>query len=239
MQERLAAAPHALLAVEHGAAGIELDERARGRAMQRQREHADHAADHEVEDALDGHVEAAELDVADVEQGDALDVVDHGPRAHDLEEARHDVDLHAGVVAGAHHAQEVVVTRLGEGHDDAVDVLLGDDAMEVAQGADDGHVHVAVAVAPRLPVVEEADQLHAVLGVLADLGRQGVPHLAGADDEHALLEGRARPHRDPAQPARRRHEDDGQHPEGDERRHRRARARDEDHGDQHQPSWLP
>ena len=56
-----------------------------------------------------------------------------------------------------------------------------------------GTCGAAVAVAPRLAVVEKADQLHAVLRVLADLRGQGVPHLAGADDQHALLERRPRP----------------------------------------------
>ena len=92
------------------------------------------AADDEVEGALDGHVEAAELDVADVEQRDALDVVHQRPRAHDLEEARHDVDLDAAVGAGAHDAQEVVVAGAREGDDHAVDALLGDDARRGRRG---------------------------------------------------------------------------------------------------------
>ena len=94
---------------------------------------AEQAADHEVERALDGHVEAAELDVADVEQRDALDVVDQRPRAHDLEQARHDVDLDAAVGAGAHDAQEVVVAGAREGDDHAVDLLPGDDRVEVVR----------------------------------------------------------------------------------------------------------
>src|SRR5665648_219455 len=213
---------HPLLAEEHGAARVELDHK-RDDAEHRQHEHADHAADYEIEGALDGHVEATELDMGDVEQGDALDVINYSTRTHDLEEARHDIHPHAGVVTGAHHAQEVVVPRPGEGHDDTVDLLLGDDAVEVAKGADDRHVRTAIAVASRLPIVEEAHQRHAVLRMLADLRSKGVSDLAGADDQDTLLECRSRPHRDPAQPASGRHKDDGQHPEGDERRHRRAR----------------
>ena len=39
--------------------------------------------------------------------------------------------LHAGVRAGAHDAQEVVVARAREGDDDAVDVVLRDDPVQV------------------------------------------------------------------------------------------------------------
>ena len=56
-----------------------------------------------------------------------------------------------------------------------------------------GDVGTAVAVAPRLAVVEEADELDAVLRVRGDLGGQRVADLAGADDEHALLERPPRP----------------------------------------------
>src|SRR5665648_214887 len=81
---------HPLLAEEHGAARVELDHQ-RDDAEHRQQEHEDHAADHEIEGALDHHVETAELDVTDVEQRDALDVINYSTRAHDLEEARHDI----------------------------------------------------------------------------------------------------------------------------------------------------
>ncbi len=75
--------------------------------------------------------------MADVEQRDALDVVDQRARAHDLEQARHDVDLDAAVGAGAHDAQEVVVAGAREGDDDAVDLLPGDDRVQVVERADD------------------------------------------------------------------------------------------------------
>src|SRR5665647_3407072 len=64
---------HPLLTEEHGAARVELDHK-RDDAEHRQHEHADHAADYEIEGALDGHVEATELDMGDVEGIPLLDV---------------------------------------------------------------------------------------------------------------------------------------------------------------------
>ena len=75
--ERLAAAAHALLA-RRRAGRIELDRRARRRT--RYARTGEGTADDEVEHALHRQVEAAELDVGDVEQRDALDVVDERPR---------------------------------------------------------------------------------------------------------------------------------------------------------------
>ena len=171
------------------------------------------------------HVEAAELGVGDVEQRDALDVVDERPRADDLEEARDDVDAHAAVGAGAHHAQEVVVAGARERDDHAVDALLRHDRVEVAQGADHRQRRAHVAVVPRLAVVEEADEVDAVLGVAGDLGGHGVADLAGPDDQHPLLERGPRPDRDPADPAGQRDHQDRDEPVGDEGCDRRLRAR--------------
>ena len=195
---------------------------------------AEQAADDEVEGALDGHVEAAELDVADVEQGDALDVVDQRTGADDLEQTWHDVDLDAAVGAGAHDAQEVVVAGARERDDDAVDLLTRDDRVQVVQSADHRHIGYATAVATRLPVVQEPDELDAVLRVRVDLGRQRVADLPCADDEHPLLERRPGPHCGSAEPAQRRNEQDRDEPEGDERGHRRPiiqrqHERDEQH----------
>ncbi len=200
------------------------------------------AADEEVEAALDGHVEAAELDVADVEQRDALDVVDQRARADDLEEARHDVDAHAVVGAGAHDAAGSrcgarARTRRSRGR-------RAVRPRSRSRSASVPRTRVAVrSVAlpcrrrcvPRLAVVEEADEVDAVLGMLGDLVGQRVTDLAGADDEHALLERRSAPTR------RRRvthrasgHQDDGDGPEGDERVATGARGATHEHEDDEQ-----
>ena len=144
--------------------------------------------------------------------------------------------LHAAVGAGAHDAQEVVVAGAREGDDHAVDALPGDDRVEVAQGADHRQRRTLVAVVPRLAVVEEADEVDAVLGVAGDLGGHGVADLAGADDEHPLLERRPRPDGDPADPAGDRHDEDGDGPEGDQRDDRRLVAEREHQDDEQHPA---
>ena len=87
-------------------------------------EDADEAADDEVEDALDGHVERAQLDVGDVEQRDALDLVHAGARADHLEEARHDVDLTPWSAQVRTTSRKSLVPRLREGDDHPVDAAL-------------------------------------------------------------------------------------------------------------------
>ena len=233
--EGLAAAAHALLPEEDGAGRVELDDD-RDDAHERQDEDAEQAADDEVEHALDAHVEAPELGVGDVEQRDALDVVHERPRADDLEEARDDVHAHAAVGAGAHDAQEVVVAGAREGDDHAVDALRRHDRVEVAQGADHRQRGTLVAVVPRLAVVEEPDEVDAVLGVAGDLGGHGVADLAGPDDQHPLLERGPRPDRDPADPAGQRDHQDRDEPVGDQGRDRRLGPKLEHEHDEEHPA---
>ena len=230
--ERPAAAPRARLAEEHGAARADLDDEPDDR-QHRQGQHEQDPADDKVERALYGHVEPAQLGVPDVQEWNALDVIDEGPRADDLEEARHDVHAHACIGAGPHDAQEVVVASLRERHDDPVDVLRGHDRLEVGERAQDACGRSGVSVSERLAVVEVADELHAILRVLGDLGGDGVPHLTGADDEHALPERGAGPDEEPRHPSADRHQDYGEGPEGDEHRHRSLGSLDQ-HGDDEQ-----
>ncbi len=172
-----------------GPARLEPDEDGE-HAHEGERHDAHEPADHEVEGALGGHVEAPELDVPHVEERDALDVVDEGPRAHDLEQARHDVHLYAGVGAGPRDLEEVVVAGAGEGDDHAIHPLLVDDAWAGRpacprtgiRGPSDARLRRGS------PSSRKPDQAGVVVAVLGDLAGDGVAHLAGADDEHTLRE---------------------------------------------------
>ena len=111
-----------------------------------------------------------------------------------------------------------------------------DDRVEVVQGADHRQRRTLVAVVPRLAVVEEPDEVDAVLGVAGDLGGHGVADLAGADDDHALLERGPRPDRRPADPARRAGRQDRHDPVGDQRDDRRLGPEREHEDDEQHPA---
>ena len=113
---------------------------------------------------------------------------------------------------------------------------LGDDRVEVAQGADHRQRGTLVAVVARLAVVEVADEVDAVLGVAGDLGGHGVADLAGADDEHPLLERRPRPDGRRARSSGRAGREDGDGPEGDQRDDGRLSPEREHQGDEQQPA---
>ena len=82
------------------------------------------------------------------------------------------------------------VRRLREGDDHALDVELGRRSPAVPIGAQDGQVAEAVAPLARV-LVDEADEVDAVLGVLQQLARHLLADVPGADDR--ACSGRTRP----------------------------------------------
>ena len=94
----------------------------------------------------------------------------------------------------------------------------------------------AVAVAPRFTVVQEADEVDAVLGVPGDLGGQRVTHLPGADDEHALVERAPRPDGHAARPSAPAGRGPRRRPERDQHGDRRVGAEGEHQDDEQQPA---
>ena len=77
----------------------------------------------------------------------------------------------------AQQGERLVVGRVGVGDDDPVDLALVDEAGEVGDPAE--------AVLARRPVVDEADEVEAVLGVRVDLAPDELADRPRADDHRA------------------------------------------------------
>ena len=70
----------------------------------------------------------------DREQRHPADLVDRAGAVEELEQARDDVDGHAGVAAHAQRVQQLLVVRAREGDHHAVDLLERDEVAERASG---------------------------------------------------------------------------------------------------------
>ena len=202
----------------------------------RQQEH-EGAAHHQVERALHGHVEAAQLDVADVEQRDALDVVDAGARAHDLEEARHDVDLDAVVGAQAHKLQELRVTRPARRRRSrgraSSRLMIASRSASVPSTGTSGPLPLGRGS----PSSMKPDDVEPVLRVVGDLGGQQCGRHRRRRRSGCARRTRPATTRSPARPSASSGTSTTRpQPEGDERRDGRRRAAHEHHRQEDQPA---
>ena len=166
--------------------------------------------------------------------GETLERVDAGLRTDDLEQARHDVDLHVELPQLADRSELFLVVGVGERDDHALDVEHRDDLGQAVGRPDEREVLELGPARPRVRV-DEADEVDAVLRVLEELPRRELADVAGADDDRVLEVERTAPGDRAREPAGRRHEDDGEQPEEDEPRHVRARAAGEPRGDEERP----
>ena len=116
-----AAAPDALLAEEHRAARVQLDRDRdqRPAAASSARSRASDADDVEARAWRSGR--GARVRRADREQRHAADLVEGAGAVEELEQARHDVDGHAGVAADADAVQQLLVAGAREGDHHAVE----------------------------------------------------------------------------------------------------------------------
>ena len=107
----------------------------------------------------------------------------------ELEQARHDVDGHAGVAAYADGVQQVVVAGAREGDHHAIDAAEGDQVRQRVQRAETRDAEAA-----RLlhVIVDVADGLQAELGVTLEPLHELQGDVAGAEDQRSLAQsGRA------------------------------------------------
>jgi hypothetical protein len=116
----------------------------------------------------------------------AFDRVQRDAGAYDLEEPGHDVDLHAHEVERPDDPEQLLVGPARERDDHALDVEQADEVGQVPGHPEHRHV-----LQPRLPfargVVDEADEVQAVLRMLEQLPRKGLADVARADD-HGVLQ---------------------------------------------------
>ncbi len=134
------------------------------------------------------------------DDGETLERVDAGLRTDDLEQARHDVDLHVELSQLADRPELLLVVRVGERDDHALDVEHRDDLGQPIGRPDEGEVLELGPARPRVRV-DEADEVDAVLRVLEELPRRELADVAGADDDRVLEVERTAP-RDRAREAR-------------------------------------
>ena len=224
--ERTAVEAHAALAVEDRAAVGERGSRARSPRRAARERRAPRAEMRDVERALDQAHPARERHLRQVDDRQAVEVLDAGAEGDVLEEVRH--DAHVGDRAadlledGEHRAVRLERQR----EEDRVDAALLDDARATSAVVPRTGTPEVLGAALARVVVDEPDGAQSRLGVLEELVDDGAAQAARADDEHV-------PHADAVAPgllevaADRRpageHEEDVEREEEDE--HERASRR--------------
>ena len=136
-------------------------------------------------------------------------------RRHSLEQPRHEVDLDVERLELADRLERRLVRVARERDDHPLDVEQLDVQRDVPHAADDREV---ADVRPPLGrvVVDEADDVEAVLGMLEELLRDQLADAARSDDQRVLDVGRRSSHERPRDDAATRDEHDRRHPEGEE-----------------------
>ena len=106
------------------------------------------------------------------------------PRPDQAEEPWHDVDGHVSIAQRADDVHRLGIGLVRERDDDTVDAVLCNEMLEVLQPAEHGDVSGLGALLERRRV-DEADQVEAVLGMLADLAGDELADRSGAEDDGA------------------------------------------------------
>ena len=184
--EETPAAPRATLREQHRPARIELDRERDQREQWREREQQHRRAD-DVERALAEAGGRRERGHVDREQRHPADLVDGARAVEELEEARDDVDGHAGVAADAQRMQQALMMRAGEGDHHAVDLVERDEVLERREPAEVGEV-VRARVALLL-VVDVAGEREPELGMVEDAVGEPPRDEPRPDDQRALPQG--------------------------------------------------
>ena len=106
-------------------------------------------------------------------------------RPDDVEQPRHDVDLHVEALQPRDELDGVLV-RLGRERDHhPLDIELLDQLGQIARPAQDALAAEVVSQDARA-AVDEPDEIDAVLGMLEELAADELADVAGADDECVL-----------------------------------------------------
>ena len=113
-------------------------------------------------------------------------------RSDELEESRHDIDLHVEVLEGAKPLECLLVRVVREGDDHALDVEEADHRREPLDTAEQRQVLETLSALLRLGV-DEADQVDPVFGMDKELLREQLADVAGTDDDRVLDVGHVSP----------------------------------------------
>ena len=151
----------------------------------RQRPAAPAAESADVDGPLQHAVEAAQRDVVDVDDRDAVELFEARAQRDHLDEVGHHLDLDdlaVGALDERHHLH-VLVERQRDV--ELIDALALQDVAGLGERAEQRQAAIAEVIAAGL-VVDEADHLVAELAVLEQLVDDHAAQLAGAGDQHAL-----------------------------------------------------
>ena len=195
-----------------GALGAGLDGDRDGEQERREDDQPGGRAD-DVHRALGDPVRQAEHRRRQAEQRGALERVDGGAAANDLEQPGHDVHLHAELVADTNDVQAGLVVG-GEGEDDVLHAMGLQDVGQLRRRPEHGHSGQLVMQRQRIGV-DEAHQLQAVAGLAHELAGDLLADQSGTDHHGVLLERGPPPQPDPGDAAAGREGDHGQQPEAD------------------------
>jgi hypothetical protein len=128
-------------------------------------------------------------------QGHALHRVHLGAGTEDVEEARHHIDLDAPASERTEVVEQAALVLAREGDDDPLDVELVDDPGEILDPAEERQLREVLPTESRC-LVDEAEEVDAVLRVAKDLGADQLANVARAHD-HGVLEIAREVHREP------------------------------------------
>src|SRR5688572_19089978 len=182
--EGLAIEAHALLPV--------IDRAGRGQFHQRRddgegnRHHDDGGArQDDVDDPLDPGVQPLERHIVDVDDRQAVKVLEPRPQGDELQQVRDDLDVDELAAGDLHQVEQPRVLLERERHVEMIDALALRDVGNFVERAEQREPAVADVVAAG-PIVEKTDHLVAELAVLEDPIGDHPAQIAGAGDEDAL-----------------------------------------------------
>ena len=123
---------------------------------------------------------------------EALDGMEADPRAENLEESRHDVNLNFFVSQKTDDLQHALVRFLREGDDHTLDVEHRDDLRELLERPEDRELTEIGPCLLRI-VIDEAHEVDPVLGMLSQLAGDQLSDVASTDDDGVLQVGEVAP----------------------------------------------
>ncbi len=138
----------------------------------------------DVDGPLEQAVEPAQRHVVEADDRYAVEVLEPRAQRDELQEIRHDVQVHALAVGDLDQAEHLHVLFERQRDVEVIDALAAQDLVGVAERAE--HRQAAVADVIAGAIVDEAEQREAELAVIEQLVRNHPPEVAGAGDQHPL-----------------------------------------------------
>ncbi len=139
----------------------------------------------DVDAALDPGVEALQRHVVDVDDRQAVEVLEPGAQRDELQQVGHDLDVDALAAGDLHQVEQLRVLLERQRDVQVIDALALGDLADLGERAEQRQAAVADVIAAGA-VVHEADHLVAELAVLQDAVGHHAAEVAGAGDQDPL-----------------------------------------------------